>query len=92
MSDYFYLTILKPNAVTNTFVQLLNMQQSFGHCIFSQTNIHQIKMVQRKAARFVFNDYSRHSSITDMLNQLNWQTFEKWRDDLTLLMLYNISM
>ena len=87
------MIVLKPNAVTNTFVQLLNMQQSFGHCIFSQTNIHQIKMVQRKAAiaRFVFNDYSRHSSVTDMLNQLNWQTLEKQRDDLTLLMLYNIS-
>ena len=28
-------------------------------------------MVQRKAARFVFNDYSRHLSVKDMLNQLN---------------------
>ena len=38
--------------------------------------IHQIKMVQKKAARFVFNDYSRHSSVTDMLNQLNWQSWK----------------
>ena len=50
---------------------------------YLQTNIHQIEMVQRKAARFVFNDYSRHSSVTDMLNQLNWQSLEKRRDDLT---------
>ena len=30
-------------------------------------------MMHRKATRFVFNDYSRHSSVTDMLtrNQLN---------------------
>ena len=47
-------------------------------------------MVQRKAARFVFNDYSRHSSVTDMLNQLNWQSLEKQRDDLTFLMFYKI--
>ena len=47
-------------------------------------------MVQRKAARFVFNDYSRHSSVTDMLNRLNWQSLEKRRDDLTLLMFYKI--
>ena len=25
-----------------------------------------------------------------MLNQLNWQSLEKWRDDLTLLMFYKI--
>ena len=53
------------------------MQQS----LHLQTNIHQIEMVQRKAARFVFNDYSRHLSVTDMLNQLNWQSLEKQRDD-----------
>ena len=38
---------------------------------YLQTNIHQIEMVLRKTTRFVFNDYSRHSSVTDMLNQLN---------------------
>ena len=55
-----------------------------------QNNIYQIEMVQRKAARFVFNDDSRHSSVTDMLNRLNWQSLEKRRDDLTLLMFYKI--
>ena len=55
-----------------------------------QNNIYQIEMVQRKAARFVFNDHSRHSSVTDMLNRLNWQSLEKRRDDLTLLMFYKI--
>ena len=54
------------------------------------TKIHQIEMVQRKAVRFVFNDYSRHSSVTDMLNQINWQSLEKRRDDLNLLMFYKI--
>ena len=47
-------------------------------------------MVQRKAARFVLNDYSRHLSVTDMLNQHKWQSLEKQRDDLTLLMIYKI--
>ena len=57
---------------------------------YLQTNIHQIEMVLRKTTRFVFNDYSRHSSVTDMLNQLNWQSLKKQRDDLTLLMFYKI--
>ena len=43
---------------------------------YLQTNIYQIEMVQRKATRFAFNDYSRHLSVTDMLDQLNWQSLE----------------
>ena len=51
-----------------------------------QTNIHQLEMIQRKAARFVFNDYSRYSSVTTMLNELDWKSLEKRRDDLFLVM------
>jgi len=29
-------------------------------------------MVQRKVARFDFNDYHRYSCVTNMLNQLKW--------------------
>ena len=47
-------------------------------------------MVLRKSTRFAFNDYYRHSSVTDMLNQLNWQALEKQKDDLSLLMFYKI--
>ena len=43
-------------------------------------------MIQRKAARFVFNDYSRHSSVTVMLNELDWKSLEKQRDDSILIM------
>ena len=65
------------------------MQQSFDCRIFKLI-IHQIEMVQRKAARFVYNDYSRHSSVTDMLNQLNWLSLEKRRDIDTTLGKYSI--
>ena len=41
-----------------------------------QTNIHQIEMIQRKAARLIFNDYSRHSSVTAMLTALDWKKEE----------------
>ena len=65
------------------------MQQSCIRSPYLQTNIYQIEMMQRKAARFVFN-YSRHLSVTVMLNELNWQYLEKRRNDLTLLMLSKI--
>ena len=55
-----------------------------------QTNIHQLEMIQRKATRFVFNDYSRHSSVTTMLNELDWKSLEKRRDDTILVMFHKI--
>ena len=35
-----------------------------------------IEKVQRRAARFVFNDYSYNSSVTDMLSKLHWDSLE----------------
>ena len=52
---------------------------------YAQTNIHQLEMIQRKAARFVFNNYSQNSSITKMLNK----SLEKWRDK-SILVTYKI--
>ena len=54
------------------------------------TNIHQIEMIQKKAARFVFSDYFRYSSVTAMLNELDWQSLERRRDDSILVMFHKI--
>ena len=45
----------------------------------SQDLINKLERVQRRAARFVVNDYSRHSSVSDMLNQLGWSSLETRR-------------
>ena len=34
--------------------------------------IHQIELVQHRAARFVFRDYSNYTHVTPMLKQLGW--------------------
>ena len=39
---------------------------------FTQSNIDKIEMIQRKAARFVFNDYYTYSSVTNTFNRLKW--------------------
>ena len=51
---------------------------------FTQSNIDKIEKVQHKTARFVFNDYYRYSSITNMLNCL------KWEFKSTIIMFYKI--
>ena len=49
-----------------------------------------IDMVQRRAARFVKNDYGRTSSVTEMMSNLGWDTLQKRRDLVRLSMMYRI--
>ena len=46
--------------------------------------------VQRRAARWVSNDYSTYSSVTDMLSNLGWRSLENRRIDARLTMFYKI--
>ena len=57
---------------------------------YTKTNIHQLEMIQSKAARFVLNNYSRYSSITEMLNELEWKSLEKRRNETILFMFHKI--
>ena len=41
--------------------------------------VHKLEMIQRRAARFVSNDYRRTSSVTSMLQDLNWVSLENRR-------------
>lgn len=43
------------------------------------TNIHNLEMVQRRAARFVTGDFHRTSRVTTMLQQLQWPTLQERR-------------
>ena len=43
---------------------------------FTKQNIKQIEMVQRRAARLVFNDYSRFNHFAPMIEQLRWDSLE----------------
>ena len=41
---------------------------------FTDTANDKIEMVQRRAARFVTNDYGQTSSVTEMIANLGWDT------------------
>ena len=56
----------------------------------SDTETCKIEMVQRRAARFVSNNYRRISSVTEMISTLGWDTLEKRRDLARLRMMYRI--
>ena len=46
---------------------------------YQQYLINNIEMIQRRAARWVKQDYRLTSSVSDMINNLQWTTLQKRR-------------
>ncbi len=44
---------------------------------YTKRNINKIEMVQCRAARFVFNDYSRASHVSPMIDRLGWDNLQQ---------------
>ena len=53
-------------------------------------DITRLEKIQRKAARFVKGDYGRYSSVTQMMNELNWKLLASRRREKRLVLLYKI--
>ena len=57
---------------------------------YHNKDIQCIKTIQRRAARFTVNCYSRYKSVSNILQKLNWPTLEEHRNELKLIMMYKI--
>ena len=53
-------------------------------------NAQKIERIQRRAARFVCNDYSYYSSVTAMISTLGWTDLASRRRDLRLTLFYKV--
>jgi len=58
---------------------------------YHKEQIHDLEMVQRRAARYVTNRYHNTSSVTSMLEHLQWETLESRRTKAKLTMVYKIT-
>ena len=58
---------------------------------YTKENITQLKQVQRRAARYATNCYRDTSSVSNMIEHLNWRSLADRRSDARLVMLYKIS-
>ena len=56
----------------------------------SQHSVDKLQRVQMAAARFVMNDHRRSTSVSDLLNTLNWKSLESRRLHSQLSMLHKI--
>ena len=70
----------------NTFVRPILEYASTVWSPYHEQNIYKLEMVQRRAARFVLNNYDRMASVTEMLNTLQWNIL--WRKEETAYKLY----
>ena len=75
-----YFSLVKPNLEYCASVWNPHTKQA----------INKLEMVQRRAARYAFNDYRNTSSVTDMLSQLQWDTLESRRTKIQLVMFFKI--
>ena len=55
---------------------------------YYQIDIQLLEKIQRRAARWVLHDYNRYSSVTSMLQHLNWPTLETRRQISRLQILH----
>ena len=62
-----YITLVRPS---------LNSYVCTVWSPYHQQNVVKLEMVQRRAARFVTNNYNRIASVTEMLHRLQWDTLE----------------
>ena len=65
-------------------------QLSLLNCGSLSTPSHRSKLTRSVSARWVLNDYSSYSSVTDMLSNLGWRSLENRRTDTRLAMFYKI--
>ena len=75
----FYPTEVKIHCY-NTFVWPIMKYSASVWWPHTIQDIPKLEKVQRRAARYIFNDYSSFHSASIMLNQLNWPSLDTRRD------------
>ena len=66
------------------------MHRLSGPLIPTAMHVVTLEKIQRRAARFVCNNYSKYDSVTDMLTLLNWASLEQRRNQAKCIMFYKI--
>ena len=81
-----------PQSVKETvYLSLVRPLLEYASCVWdpSAEGLKQdLEMVQRRAARFVLNDFDRNSSVDQMLSKIGWERLEKRRKQARLCLLF----
>jgi hypothetical protein len=82
---------LRHRPTTHSYDHHLNMPLLCGIHPHTRANINKVESIQRRAARFVTNNYDPRASVTTLLQDLNWPTLQHRRELAKLVMMYRIT-
>ena len=83
------------NSDTKTAAYKTLVRPNLDYCAsvwspYTATGKQKIEMVQRRAARYATNRYHNTSSVTDMLQDLDWESLESRRVKIQLTLLFKV--
>ncbi|MCG8078889.1 MAG: hypothetical protein JAY75_21955, partial [Candidatus Thiodiazotropha taylori] len=87
------LRVSNENTKTAAYNAMVRPILEYCATVWSQhtkTNINKVEVVQRRAARYVTNRYRNTSSVTNMLEHLEWESLATRRTKMKLTMLFRI--
>ena len=87
------LSVSSPKLKTQAYFTYVRPKLEYAVSVWdphTNSNIGQIEMVQRRAARWALGRYCRTSSVGDMLKILDWRSLKNRRTDARLTMFYKI--
>ena len=78
---------------TNCYKSLIRPIMEYSSTVwdpYTARNINKIEIVQRRSVRFVFNNYGRTASPSEMMNQLGWESLAERRKKAKIIMMFKI--
>ena len=73
------LSCCSSNIKATAYLTIVRLSMEYAAVIWDpchHNNIQQLEKVQRRAARWVLNDFNRFSSVTAMLRHLSWPSLQ----------------
>ena len=87
------LKVNSQNIKDHAYKALVRPKLEYSSCVWDPSHTNQIKQIekgQRRAARFTCNRYHNTSSVTDMIEDLDWPILQVRRLRTRLIMLHKI--
>ena len=83
----------KEDTKANAYFTMVRSNLEYCSPVWSphhQNQVHKVETVQRRAARFTTNRYRNTSSVSSMLDYLQWESLEARRSKIQLTLFYKV--